>query len=74
MSNSFSHLDENGQPGMVDVSAKNETVREARAQSIVYLGKEVAGQLSEAGWQPKKEASFKPPPLQERWELKKHQT
>ena len=38
MSNSFSHLDENGQPGMVDVSAKNETVREARAQSIVYLG------------------------------------
>jgi len=54
MSNSFSHLDENGQPGMVDVSAKNETVREARAQSIVYLGKEVAGQLSEAGWQTKK--------------------
>ena len=54
MSNSFSHLDENGQPGMVDVSAKNETVREARAQSIVYLGKEVAAQLSEAGWQTKK--------------------
>ena len=54
MSNSFSHLDENGQPGMVDVSAKNEPVREARAQSIVYLGEEVASQLSLAGWQTKK--------------------
>ena len=38
MSNDFSHLQADGTPGMVDVSAKNESVREAKAQSIVYLG------------------------------------
>ena len=41
MSNSFSHLDANGDPAMVDVSDKAITTRIAKAQSIVHLPAEV---------------------------------
>jgi cyclic pyranopterin phosphate synthase len=41
----FSHLDENGQPAMVDVSGKAPTRREATAQALVRLPKEVLAQL-----------------------------
>jgi cyclic pyranopterin monophosphate synthase len=34
---SFSHVDKQGRPGMVDVSGKTETLRTARAQAIVEL-------------------------------------
>ncbi len=54
MSSDFSHLDSTGTPGMVDVSSKNETVREAKAQSIVYLGAEIVQHFEAAGWQNKK--------------------
>lgn len=37
----FTHLDEGGQPSMVDVSAKQITRRMARARSIVVLPEEV---------------------------------
>ncbi|MDB5103510.1 MAG: molybdenum cofactor biosynthesis protein [Fibrobacteres bacterium] len=37
----FSHLDESNRPTMVDVGAKNPTRREAAAQAIVRLPKEV---------------------------------
>ncbi|MBN1190418.1 MAG: cyclic pyranopterin monophosphate synthase MoaC [Dehalococcoidales bacterium] len=33
----LSHLDENGRPRMVDVSAKNETLREAVARCTVHM-------------------------------------
>lgn len=45
MSNSFSHLDADGNPSMVDVSAKAVTVRSATAQSIVILGEEILAHL-----------------------------
>lgn len=54
MDSNFSHLDEKNQPGMVDVSTKINTIREARAQSIVFLGEEIIHQLNAAGWQTKK--------------------
>ena len=50
----FSHLQSDGTPGMVDVSSKNETVREAKAQSIVYLGAEIVQHFEAADWQNKK--------------------
>ncbi len=39
---------------MVDVSPKNRTVREAKAQSTVYLGPEIVQHFEAAGWQNKK--------------------
>lgn len=41
MSNSFSHIDKNGDPTMVDVGDKRITKRSATAQSIVVLPSEV---------------------------------
>ena len=37
MSNSFTHIDKNGDPSMVDVGSKSITKREATARSIVTL-------------------------------------
>jgi cyclic pyranopterin phosphate synthase len=54
MDNPFSHLDPSGNPGMVDVSNKSETIREAKAQSIVFLGKEVVDHFENIGWENKK--------------------
>lgn len=54
MSNSFSHITADNQPGMVDVGEKKVTVREAEAQSIVWLGKEHIDLFEKAGWENKK--------------------
>lgn len=54
MSEVFSHLTENDQPGMVDVGAKQVTQREAEAQAIVWLGKETVTLFEKAGWENKK--------------------
>ena len=42
----LSHVDPQGNPRMVDVSAKPVTSRLARAQALVQLGPQIAGQLA----------------------------
>lgn len=44
--NKFTHVDQKNQPGMVDVSDKSTTTREASARCIVILGPEILAQLS----------------------------
>jgi cyclic pyranopterin monophosphate synthase len=41
MKNKFTHIHASGNPQMVDVSKKKVTVRIAKAQAIVFLGKEI---------------------------------
>lgn len=36
----FSHVNQNGEANMVDVSGKTTTVREARAEAYIYMNKE----------------------------------
>lgn len=43
---SFTHLDESGHPGMVDVGAKTSTRREATAQSLVALPEVIWAQFT----------------------------
>ena len=50
MAKKFTHLDESGNPQMVDVGAKVVSRRTARAQCIVRLGKEVLVQLQGQDW------------------------
>ena len=50
----LSHLNEAGQPRMVDVGAKAVTDRRARAECTVILGSELMAQLQEANFQNKK--------------------
>jgi cyclic pyranopterin phosphate synthase len=50
MSDSFTHLDPEGNPAMVDVGGKPRTRRSARAQAIVVLGERVMAQLESAEW------------------------
>ena len=45
MKNQFTHIDEAGNPTMVDVSDKKVTKRMARAQAVVRLGKEIIQQV-----------------------------
>jgi len=54
----FSHLDERGQPNMVDVSDKLVTRRTAVARSIVSLPAEVLEQLANGDIQTKKGSVF----------------
>lgn len=54
MSTAFSHISVDNQPGMVDVGEKKVTLREAEAQSIVWLGKENIELFEKAGWENKK--------------------
>lgn len=42
---SFTHIDKDNQPGMVDVSEKSATKRQATAESIIWLGKDVMQQM-----------------------------
>jgi cyclic pyranopterin phosphate synthase len=42
----FTHLDNQGQPNMVDVSAKADSVRIARAQARIELGPEIMAKLA----------------------------
>ena len=41
----FSHIDASGNPTMVDVSAKNITLRTAKAEAIINLGTEIIRQI-----------------------------
>ncbi len=54
MKKSLSHIDEKGNPGMVDVSGKNVTSRTAIAQATVILGQEIMTQLKTSGYQTRK--------------------
>lgn len=55
---SFSHLDSDNNPAMVDVSSKNESKRMAWAQSIVVLGEEIMQHLNNGDIQTKKGPVF----------------
>lgn len=54
----LTHLDEKGNPGMVDVSDKTITKRTAKAQAIVVVGSEILHQLNEGEIQTKKGPVF----------------
>ena len=43
----FTHIDENGDANMVDVSKKNDTLREAVAQGSIILNKEIINAIIE---------------------------
>jgi len=45
MTKQFTHIDASGNPQMVDVSNKKVTKRIARAQAVVFLGKEILSQM-----------------------------
>ncbi len=57
MSN-FTHLDEKGHPAMVDVSAKQVTLRSATARSIVVMPAEVIAQFTDGDIKSKKGSVF----------------
>lgn len=54
----FTHIDEENQPGMVDVSDKKTTQREAVAECIVELGESLLNQLDSNDIQSKKGPVF----------------
>jgi cyclic pyranopterin phosphate synthase len=54
----FTHIDQNNQPGMVDVSPKDITRRTATAQSIIDVGPEVMALLADGDIQSKKGPVF----------------
>jgi len=54
MKKQLSHIDEKGDPGMVDVSHKAETARIASASGKIILGAEIMGSLREDGFSTKK--------------------
>lgn len=54
MSKKLSHIDEQGNPAMVDVSHKAITTRTATAQAIVWLGEEIMSELSDHQFSTKK--------------------
>jgi len=43
----FTHIDENGDANMVDISKKNDTLREAIAQGSILLNKEIINAIFE---------------------------
>jgi cyclic pyranopterin monophosphate synthase len=45
MKNKFTHIHASGNPQMVDVSKKKVTVRIAKAQAVVFLGKEIMNRM-----------------------------
>ncbi len=58
MSEGFTHLDDEGKPGMVDVGLKQATRRLARARSIVVLGDTIMNELESGEIQTKKGPVF----------------
>ncbi|MEL6732657.1 MAG: cyclic pyranopterin monophosphate synthase MoaC, partial [Bacteroidota bacterium] len=58
MSESFSHLDAQGNPSMVDVSQKNVTERVAIAESLMFLPTIIMDQLQGGEIQTKKGPVF----------------
>jgi len=55
---SLTHVNENNQPGMVDVSQKDRTRRVATAQSLIDVGPDVMALLSDGDIQSKKGPVF----------------
>ena len=45
MKNKFTHIDSSGNPKMVDVSEKKITRRLARAEAVIFLGKEIVSKI-----------------------------
>lgn len=58
MSDELSHIDQKGNPTMVDVSDKKITKRIAKAQSIVIVSDEILGQLQDGDIRTKKGPVF----------------
>jgi cyclic pyranopterin monophosphate synthase len=58
LQNTLTHLDENAQPAMVDVSEKLVTKRVAKAQAIVVLDENIMAKLQQGDIQTKKGAVF----------------
>ncbi|MCB0661575.1 MAG: cyclic pyranopterin monophosphate synthase MoaC [Saprospiraceae bacterium] len=58
MSDSFTHLDADGKPSMVDVGQKKVTHRIAKARAVMYLGKEVMEKLQGSDWNAPKGSVF----------------
>lgn len=58
MEKNFSHLDDSGNPTMVDVSQKAITPRKAIAQAIIVLPEEVIEALEKEDWKTKKGSVF----------------
>lgn len=54
MKKKLSHLDKDGMPGMVDVSEKKITSREARASGKITVGKNIMESLAADGFNTKK--------------------
>ncbi len=54
MEKKISHLDKDGMPGMVDVSHKKVTSREARASGRIVIGKDIMQVLAADGFNTKK--------------------
>ncbi len=54
MKNKFTHLDDNGQPSMVNVGEKQPSKRVAKARSIVVMEEAIINQLLEQGFNNKK--------------------
>jgi len=54
MEKKLSHLDKEGMPGMVDVSDKVVSSREARASGSIFIGKDVMKVLAADGFNTKK--------------------
>lgn len=50
MENKFTHLNEKGEPGMVNVGEKKITKRTATAQAIVYFGSDIMQIMESSGW------------------------
>jgi cyclic pyranopterin phosphate synthase len=55
---SFTHLDADGNPNMVDVGTKKTTRRSARARSVVVLGNDIMDQLEDQELHTKKGPVF----------------
>jgi len=58
MEKKFSHLDDSGNPTMVDVSQKAITQRKAKAQATIVLPEEVIEALEKEDWKTKKGSVF----------------
>lgn len=58
MEKNFSHLDDSGNPTMVDVSQKAITPRKAIAQATIVLPEEVIEALEKEDWKTKKGSVF----------------
>jgi cyclic pyranopterin phosphate synthase len=58
MSDSFTHLDGDGKPSMVDVGQKKVTRRTATARAVMYLGEDIVEKLNGNDWKAPKGSVF----------------